>query len=67
MAHFRGGLVRAPDPLAADAFPEIDGSSTAIRALKRDMWSIARDPDVTALLVGESGTGKTMAAQVLAA
>jgi transcriptional regulator with GAF, ATPase, and Fis domain len=65
MAHFRGELVRVHDPFAADAFPEIDGSSTAIRALKRDMRSIARDPDVTALLVGESGTGKERVAHAI--
>ena len=48
-----------------DAFPEIDGSSAAIRALKRDMLAVARDPDVTALITGESGTGKERVAHAI--
>ena len=51
--------------VAADSFPEIDGSSAAIRALKRDMLSVARDPDVTTLIVGESGTGKERVARAI--
>src|SRR4029079_2595207 len=51
--------------VAADSFPEIDGSSPAIRALKRDMLCVARDRDVTALIVGESGTGKERIARAI--
>jgi transcriptional regulator with GAF, ATPase, and Fis domain len=51
--------------VSADSFPEIDGSSSAIRALKREMLCVARDPDVTALIVGESGTGKERIAQAI--
>ena len=57
---FRAELVSAPDP-----FPEIDGSSPAIRALKRDMACVAQDPDVTALILGESGTGKERVAHAI--
>jgi two-component system response regulator HydG len=46
-------------------FPEIDGSSAAIRALKQDMLSVARDPDVTAMILGESGTGKERVARAI--
>jgi transcriptional regulator with PAS, ATPase and Fis domain len=49
----------------AGAFPEIDGSSAAISALKRDLRCVARDPDVTALIVGESGTGKERVARAI--
>jgi two-component system response regulator HydG len=51
--------------VAADSFPEIDGSSPAIRALKRDLLCVARDRDVTALIVGESGTGKERIARAI--
>jgi transcriptional regulator with GAF, ATPase, and Fis domain len=47
------------------SFPEIDGSSRAIRALKHDMLCVARDPHITALLVGESGTGKERVAHAI--
>src|SRR4051812_4469655 len=50
---------------AADDFPEIDGSSAAIRVLKRDMAAVARDPDVTVLVVGQSGTGKERVAHAI--
>jgi transcriptional regulator with GAF, ATPase, and Fis domain len=50
---------------SADSFPDIDGSSAAIRALKRDMLCVARDPHVTALIVGESGTGKERIARAI--
>jgi transcriptional regulator with GAF, ATPase, and Fis domain len=48
-----------------DSFPEIDGSSGVIRALKRDMALVASDPDVTVLIVGESGTGKERIAHAI--
>jgi two-component system, NtrC family, response regulator HydG len=51
--------------VSVDSFPEIDGSSPAIRALKRDMLCVARDRDVTALIVGESGTGKERIARAI--
>ncbi|HEX9366117.1 MAG TPA: sigma 54-interacting transcriptional regulator [Vicinamibacterales bacterium] len=60
-----GRPCRAQLVVSADSFPEIDGSSAAIRALKRDMLCVARDPDVTALIVGESGTGKERIAQAI--
>ena len=46
-------------------FPEIDGWSAAIRALKQDMLCVARDADVTAMIVGESGTGKERVARAI--
>jgi len=57
---FRARLVAS-----AGGFPEIDGSSDAIRALKHDMSCVARDRDVTALIVGESGTGKERIAHAI--
>jgi two-component system, NtrC family, response regulator HydG len=68
---FRAAFVRGDAPasnqarLERDDFPEIDGSSVAVRALKREMRLVARDPDVTALIVGESGTGKERVAQAI--
>ena len=46
-------------------FEEIDGTSPAIRQLKRAMACVARDPDVTVLLTGESGTGKERVARAI--
>jgi transcriptional regulator with GAF, ATPase, and Fis domain len=60
-----GRPFRAKLLVSADSFPEIDGSSAAIRALKQEMLCVARDPDVTALIVGESGTGKERVAQAI--
>jgi transcriptional regulator with GAF, ATPase, and Fis domain len=60
-----GRPFRATLVVSADNFPEIDGSSAAIRALKRDMLYVARDPHVTVLIVGESGTGKERIAQAI--
>jgi Nif-specific regulatory protein len=48
-----------------EAFPEIDGTSWPIRQLKRHMWCVARDRDVTVLLTGESGTGKERIARAI--
>jgi len=63
---FRAAFVsRNPIDLSSVAFPEIDGSSAAIRALKQDMLCVARDPDVTAMIVGESGTGKERVARAI--
>ena len=67
----RAKLVHDEEALSArhaveiDRFPEIDGFSSAIRTLKRDMLAVARDPDVTALIVGESGTGKERIAHAI--
>jgi transcriptional regulator with GAF, ATPase, and Fis domain len=61
----RAELVRSHGQGFADGFPEIDGSSRAIRALKRDMLCAARDPDVTTLIIGESGTGKERVAHAI--
>lgn len=49
----------------ADAFPEIDGSSGAIRRLKRHMVNVARDAEITVLILGESGTGKERVARAI--
>jgi transcriptional regulator with GAF, ATPase, and Fis domain len=46
-------------------FPEIDGSSAAMRALKHDMLCVARDHDVTVVIAGESGTGKERVARAI--
>jgi transcriptional regulator with PAS, ATPase and Fis domain len=48
-----------------DPFPEIDGRSREIRALKEQMGAVARDPDVTVLILGESGTGKERVARAI--
>jgi DNA-binding NtrC family response regulator len=61
----RAELVRGAQADGRDSFPEIDGSSPAVRALKRDMFAVARDPHVTALIVGESGTGKERVAHAI--
>jgi two-component system response regulator HydG len=50
---------------ADDPFPEIDGASAEIRTLKQHMLSVARDPDVTVLILGESGTGKERVARAI--
>ena len=52
-------------PADEDLFPEIDGTSSEVRRLKRDMWCVARDPEVTALILGESGTGKERVARAI--
>jgi Nif-specific regulatory protein len=58
---------REPNFEACDreAFPEIDGSSPAVLALKRDMRAVARDPHVTVLIAGECGTGKERIAEAI--
>lgn len=56
---------REPIEAAGLPFPEIDGSSAAIRALRQDMLCVARDRDVTAMIVGESGTGKERVARAV--
>lgn len=48
-----------------DPFPEIDGTSAGICRLKQDMLKVARDCDVTVLLLGESGTGKERVARAI--
>ena len=47
-------LAQAP----ADPFPEIEGRSQEIRALKHHLARVGLDADVTVLILGESGTGK---------
>ena len=44
-------------------FPEIDGASPPMRRLKQDMRNVARDRDVSVLILGESGTGKERVAR----
>src|SRR5712692_1658552 len=46
-----------------DPFPEVDGKSPEIDALKQHMLRVARDADVTTLILGESGTGKERVAR----
>ena len=53
------------EPSEPGDFPEIDGSSAAVRALKHDMYAAARDPHVTVLITGESGTGKERVAEAI--
>lgn len=48
-----------------DAFPEVDGTSAEICRLKQHMACVARDPDVTVLILGESGTGKERIARAI--
>lgn len=44
-------------------FPEIIGTSSAIRKVKEMILKIAADPDVPVMIYGESGTGKELAAR----
>jgi len=46
-------------------FFEIDGSSPAVRQLRRRMLRVARDANITVLIVGESGTGKERIAHAI--
>ncbi|PYR71892.1 MAG: hypothetical protein DMF86_24980 [Acidobacteria bacterium] len=46
-------------------FSEVDGASLEIRRLKQHMLRVARDADVTVLLLGESGTGKERIARAI--
>jgi len=48
-----------------DPFPEVDGKSPEIDALKQHMLRVARDADVTTLILGESGTGKERVARAI--
>jgi len=48
-----------------DPWPEIDGGSPEILRLKDHMLRVARDPDVTVLILGESGTGKERVARAI--
>src|SRR4051812_39730869 len=48
-----------------DLFPGIDGGSTAIRELKKQMRAVALDRDVSVLILGESGTGKERVARAI--
>lgn len=50
---------------AREDFPEIDGVSAPIAALKRDMRAVAADPHVSVLIAGESGTGKERVAEAI--
>jgi transcriptional regulator with PAS, ATPase and Fis domain len=50
----------SPDP-----FPDIDGDSPEVRRLKEHMLRVARDGEVTVLLLGESGTGKERVAHAI--
>ena len=59
------GRDTGPDSAGREDFPEIDGSSPAVLALKRDMRCVARDPHVTVLITGESGTGKERVAEAI--
>lgn len=52
-------------PARGDPFPEVDGSSSEIGHLKRHMLRVARDADVTVLILGESGTGKERVARAV--
>jgi transcriptional regulator with PAS, ATPase and Fis domain len=51
--------------VSEDLFPEVDGGSHEIRRLKHHMLRIARDADVTVLILGESGTGKERVARAI--
>jgi two-component system, NtrC family, response regulator HydG len=42
----------------SDPFPDVEGGSAEINALKQHMLRVAHDPHVTVLILGESGTGK---------
>jgi transcriptional regulator with PAS, ATPase and Fis domain len=61
----RGTVVRAQWGSAGDPFSGIDGNSPVIRDLKAHMLRVARDAEVTVLIVGESGTGKERVARAI--
>ena len=61
----RAGGSRAVHEDPGDGFPEIDGTSAAVRRLKHEMACVARDADVTVLITGESGTGKERVARAI--
>lgn len=48
-----------------DPFLDVDGGSAEIVALKHHMQCVARDGDVTVLILGESGTGKERVARAI--
>jgi transcriptional regulator with GAF, ATPase, and Fis domain len=48
-----------------DPFPEVDGSSRSILILKQHMSRVARDRDVTVVILGESGTGKEVVGRAI--
>ncbi|MFN2431308.1 MAG: sigma-54-dependent transcriptional regulator [Gemmatimonadota bacterium] len=48
---------------AADDSGELLGVSEAMKRVEETLWLIARNPDTTVLLMGESGTGKGFAAE----
>jgi transcriptional regulator with PAS, ATPase and Fis domain len=50
---------------STDPFPEIDGNSPEVRRLKQHMLRVARDGEVTVLILGESGTGKERIAHAI--
>jgi transcriptional regulator with PAS, ATPase and Fis domain len=50
---------------SAETFPELDGTSSAMRTLKQHMLRVAEDGDVTVLILGESGTGKERVARAV--
>jgi DNA-binding NtrC family response regulator len=54
-----------PNACVQESFPEIDGRSPEIETLKHHMACVARDPDVTVLILGESGTGKERVANAI--
>ncbi len=48
-----------------ESFPEVDGTSREMARLKEHMARVARDRDVTVLILGESGTGKERVARAI--
>ena len=50
---------------SADPFPELDGSSAELLQLKQHLFKVARDPEVTVLISGQSGTGKELVARAI--
>jgi len=64
-AGFQPRLLRGGSDGDERGFDEIDGASAPIRALRRQMLCVARDPDVTVLVLGESGTGKERVARAI--
>jgi two-component system, NtrC family, response regulator HydG len=65
MAAWRGLTLARPYQDADEPFPELDGTSPAMRGLKHHMLRVAQDGDVTVLILGESGTGKERIARAV--
>jgi two-component system response regulator AtoC len=61
-AEMEGGNAREIDPAE---FPGLIGDSAPVKEARRRILEVARAPDTTVLVTGESGTGKGVAARAI--